>query len=104
VFIGSNFIPFFLDKHPDYAIVNIDKLTNSRSLENLREVSGHSCYNFVGETYNRGGQNELTNLEIAGRICSILDRETPLSRASGKCRSYCELISFVKDRAGLDRR
>jgi len=53
-----------------------------------------------GETYNIGGKNERTNNQIADTICSILDKKRP--RASGK--SYRDLLSFVKDRAGHDRR
>jgi dTDP-glucose 4,6-dehydratase len=53
-----------------------------------------------GETYNIGGRNERTNNEIANTICLLLDKENP--RKDGK--SYTEQISFVKDRAGHDRR
>ncbi|HEX8060203.1 MAG TPA: dTDP-glucose 4,6-dehydratase [Cyclobacteriaceae bacterium] len=53
-----------------------------------------------GETYNIGGSNERTNNQIADTICGILDKKRP--RASGK--SYKELLTFVKDRAGHDRR
>ncbi len=53
-----------------------------------------------GETYNIGGRNERDNIAIVTTICRILDRETP--RANG--RKYEELITFVKDRAGHDRR
>ncbi|HEY5918290.1 MAG TPA: dTDP-glucose 4,6-dehydratase [Chryseolinea sp.] len=53
-----------------------------------------------GETYNIGGRNERTNNQIAATICSLLDSERP--RSDGK--SYSEQISFVKDRAGHDRR
>jgi len=51
-----------------------------------------------GETYNIGGRNERTNIEIAEKICSILDTKVP------RDISYKELISFVEDRAGHDRR
>ncbi|MDR0677620.1 MAG: dTDP-glucose 4,6-dehydratase [Holosporaceae bacterium] len=54
----------------------------------------------IGETYNIGGRNERTNLQIAYKICDILDRKHP--RKSGK--RYSELITFVKDRLGHDRR
>jgi dTDP-glucose 4,6-dehydratase len=53
-----------------------------------------------GETYNIGGRNERTNLQIVDAICSILDSEKPNS--SGK--SYKDQITFVKDRAGHDKR
>jgi len=52
-----------------------------------------------GETYNIGGRNERNNLQIVDSICSILDREVP--RKEGK---YKDLVTFVKDRAGHDRR
>lgn len=53
-----------------------------------------------GETYNIGGRNERNNLQIVDTICSILDQMKPAK--SGK--SYKELITFVKDRAGHDKR
>lgn len=53
-----------------------------------------------GETYNIGGHNEKNNLEIVDAICSILDEKVPA--ADGK--SYKDLIVFVKDRPGHDRR
>lgn len=34
-FIGSNFIKFFLDKHPSYQSINLDKLTYAGSMENM---------------------------------------------------------------------
>jgi len=48
--------------------------------------------------YNIGGRNERTNLQIVDTICSILDERIP------KEKSYKELITFVEDRAGHDRR
>ncbi|MDO9266878.1 MAG: GDP-mannose 4,6-dehydratase, partial [Sulfurimonas sp.] len=86
----------------------------------------------IGEVYNIGGRNERTNLQIVDKICSILDEKVPLDcRASlvvtekSHCEeqsdaaihssviasatkqsisSYKELITFVEDRAGHDRR
>jgi dTDP-glucose 4,6-dehydratase len=51
-----------------------------------------------GEVYNIGGRNERNNNYIVNKICEILDEKVP----SGK--SYKELIRFVEDRAGHDRR
>ncbi|MCY1272661.1 dTDP-glucose 4,6-dehydratase [compost metagenome] len=53
-----------------------------------------------GETYNVGGWNEKTNLDVVHTLCDILDQERP--RPDG--RSYREQITFVKDRPGHDRR
>jgi len=53
-----------------------------------------------GETYNIGGWNEKPNIEVVRTLCSLLDELQP--RADGK--SYAEQITYVKDRAGHDRR
>jgi dTDP-glucose 4,6-dehydratase len=53
----------------------------------------------VGETYNIGGCNEKTNLEVVKTICQSLDHLRPL-----KDQSYADQITFVKDRPGHDRR
>lgn len=52
-----------------------------------------------GETYNIGGHNERTNLDLVHALCDIVDQK--LGRAAGSSRN---LISFVTDRPGHDRR
>ncbi|MBL8525347.1 MAG: dTDP-glucose 4,6-dehydratase [Betaproteobacteria bacterium] len=54
----------------------------------------------VGETYNVGGRNERTNLDVVNVICKLLDELKP--RADGK--SYAAQIEFVADRPGHDQR
>ena len=54
----------------------------------------------TGETYNVGGRNERTNLDVVHIVCSLLDELQP--RTDGK--SYSAQISFVKDRPGHDQR
>lgn len=54
----------------------------------------------AGESYNVGGKNERTNLQVVKAICDILDRLKP--RIDGS--SYHDLICFVTDRPGHDRR
>ncbi|WP_448144417.1 dTDP-glucose 4,6-dehydratase [Pseudomonas silesiensis] len=58
----------------------------------------------VGETYNIGGHNEKRNLEVVEAICELLDELVPLEVDRNQARSYKELITFVKDRPGHDRR
>lgn len=58
----------------------------------------------VGETYNIGGHNEKRNLEVVETICALLDELVPLESDPAQPRSYKELITFVKDRPGHDRR
>lgn len=53
----------------------------------------------IGKSYNIGGENERSNLELVQTLCEILDRIHP--RSAG---SYADLISFVEDRPGHDER
>jgi len=56
----------------------------------------------VGETYNIGGHNEKTNLEVVQAICDLLEELAP-GKPSG-IDKYRDLITFVKDRPGHDAR
>ena len=53
----------------------------------------------LGETYNIGGFNEWKNLDIVHLLCRIMDKK--LNRPEGES---AKLITFVKDRAGHDKR
>ena len=53
-----------------------------------------------GETYNVGGDNQKTNIEVVRRICALLDKKRP--KADGT--SYADQITYVTDRPGHDRR
>lgn len=54
----------------------------------------------LGDTYNVGGWNEKSNLDVVNTICIILDELRPKSDGS----SYASQITYVKDRPGHDRR
>ena len=54
----------------------------------------------IGEVYNIGGSCERTNLEVVKTLCDLLDKIKPLENGS----SYADLITFVKDRSGHDKR
>ncbi|MCA3692977.1 dTDP-glucose 4,6-dehydratase [Aquidulcibacter sp.] len=53
----------------------------------------------VGETYNVGGRNERTNMQVVHTLCDLLDSMAPHSNGS-----YRQLITFVADRPGHDQR
>ena len=55
-----------------------------------------------GETYNVGGNNEIKNIEVVQKICSILDELIPINNS--ELNSYSELITYVEDRPGHDVR
>lgn len=56
----------------------------------------------VGETYNIGGHNEKRNLEVVQTICELLEELAPQKPAG--VAHYSDLITFVQDRPGHDRR
>jgi dTDP-glucose 4,6-dehydratase len=56
----------------------------------------------VGETYNIGGNNEIQNIEVVRKVCSILDELIPNKLNS--VSSFSELITYTKDRPGHDVR
>jgi dTDP-glucose 4,6-dehydratase len=54
----------------------------------------------IGQTYNIGGRNELKNLDVVNTICAVLDDVRP----NDPVVPHRELIKFVADRPGHDRR
>lgn len=56
-----------------------------------------------GEVYNIGGLNEKTNIEIVHTLCDTLNELSPISE-NNDIENYRELITFVEDRPGHDRR
>jgi dTDP-glucose 4,6-dehydratase len=62
----------------------------------LREVLARGR---PGETYNIGGSSERKNLDVVKAVCALLDEAKPHRK-----KDHGELISFVKDRPGHDRR
>jgi dTDP-glucose 4,6-dehydratase len=56
----------------------------------------------IGQTYNIGGHNEVANIDVVNAICDILDELVP--EKLGSLNSYRDLISFVADRPGHDKR
>jgi len=69
-FIGSNFVPYFLQKYPEYRIINLDLLTYAGSLENLKEVENHPRHIFIkGDICDRKVVEEIFNeYDIRGVI------------------------------------
>ena len=51
-FIGSNFVPYFTQKYPEYEIINLDKLTYAGNLNNLKECEGMLNYIFSVKSKN----------------------------------------------------
>jgi dTDP-glucose 4,6-dehydratase len=61
-FIGSNFVRYLLKEHPDYKVINLDKLTYSGNLENLKDLAENPNYTFVqGDILDGGLITSLLN-------------------------------------------
>jgi dTDP-glucose 4,6-dehydratase len=56
----------------------------------------------VGETYNIGGNNEKTNIEVVKKVCDILDKK--IDKKPKNIKSFSDLIVHVSDRPGHDMR
>ncbi|HBE91155.1 MAG TPA: dTDP-glucose 4,6-dehydratase [Gammaproteobacteria bacterium] len=54
----------------------------------------------IGETYNIGGHNEVTNLDVVNTLCAVLDKREPAADGI----SHADRITFVSDRPGHDMR
>ncbi len=64
-FIGSNFVPYFLEQHPVYRIINLDLLTYAGSLDNLKEIAGHPRNLFI--------QGDIRDRQLVDRIFTEYD-------------------------------
>jgi len=59
-FIGSNFVRYILQKHPDWQVVNLDRLTYAGNLENLKDIRSDSRYRFIlGDIADREPMDKL---------------------------------------------
>lgn len=64
-FIGSNFVPYFLKKYPEYKIINLDKLTYAGNLDNLKECETMLNYTFV--------QGDICDAELIEKLFKEYD-------------------------------
>lgn len=84
-FIGSNFIRYYMKRHPDVEIVNLDKLTYAGRLENLQDIADNKNYTFIkGDVCNASDVKKAmqhANLVVHFAAESHVDRsiEDPLS-------------------------
>jgi dTDP-glucose 4,6-dehydratase len=69
-FIGSNFIHYWLEKHPEDEIFNVDKLTYAGNLENLKEVESNPKYHFIKADIN--DKSSLDHLIKSQKINKIV--------------------------------
>ena len=64
-FIGSNFVPYFLESNSNIHLVNLDALTYAGDLANLKEIEGHSRYTFI--------EGDICDRELIEKIFKTYD-------------------------------
>ena len=89
-FIGSHVVRLFVNKYPDYRIVNLDKLTYAGNLENLKDVESKDNYTFV--------KADVADLEEMRRIISEykIDGVIHLAAESHVDRSIKDPFTFAR--------
>jgi dTDP-glucose 4,6-dehydratase len=87
-FIGSNFIRYWLDQHPDDSITNIDALTYSGNIENLSDISSDSRYTFV--------QGDICDNDLAYEVVDNADLVVHFAAESHVDRSIEGALPFIR--------
>lgn len=88
-FIGSNFVLYMLQQHPDYQIVNVDALTYAGNLENLKSIENHPNHKFV--------KADITDVQAMDALFSQgVDVVVNFAAESHVDRSILEPEVFVK--------
>lgn len=87
-FIGSNFILYWLKKHPEDSIVNFDKLTYAGNLENLKQVEHNPNYSFV--------KGDICDPDMVNQYMAGIDTVVHFAAESHVDRSIMDPLTFVK--------
>jgi dTDP-glucose 4,6-dehydratase len=87
-FIGSNFIRFWLEKHPSDQIVNLDCLTYAGHLESLTDIEGNPNYSFV--------KGDISDAVLVNELVSKVDLIVHFAAETHVDRSVLDPLIFVK--------
>ncbi|HIH08566.1 MAG TPA: dTDP-glucose 4,6-dehydratase [Candidatus Diapherotrites archaeon] len=87
-FIGSNFIRYLAETHPETEIVNLDKLTYAGNLENLRDLKGNKNYSFI--------KGDICDKKVVAKAMKGCDVVVNFAAESHVDRSIEEPASFIK--------
>ncbi len=86
-FIGSNFIHYWLEKHPKDEIINFDKLTYAGNLENLKQVESRPNYKFI--------KGDIANINDVSQAMKGVDIVVNFAAESHVDRSILDPSPFV---------
>lgn len=87
-FIGSNFVRFLLRERPGLSIINLDKLSYSGNLENLKGIEGHPCYRFV--------RGDICDALLVAELLAEADAVVHMAAESHVDRSIMDAGPFIQ--------
>ena len=87
-FIGSNFIHCLIEKHPDYKIVNLDKLTYAGRLENLKDIEKNPNYRFI--------KGDICDARIVADAMKGCDAVINFAAETHVDRSIADATAFIR--------
>ncbi len=87
-FIGSHFVKYWLEKHREGAVVNLDKLTYAGNLENLREVMGSPRHRFI--------RGDIRNAAVLKKALRGVDGVVHLAAETHVDRSILDAGAFIQ--------
>ncbi|MCX6802008.1 MAG: dTDP-glucose 4,6-dehydratase [Candidatus Diapherotrites archaeon] len=87
-FIGSNFIKYYMERHPQDKIVNLDKLTYAGRMENLKELKGNKNYEFI--------KGDVCNLKSVAKAMKGANKVVHFAAESHVDRSIKDPFVFLK--------
>ena len=87
-FIGSHVVRLFVNKYPDYNIINLDKLTYAGNLENLKDVVDNKNYRFV--------QGDICDRDLVNDLVKQVDLIVHFAAESHVDRSIADSFDFIK--------
>jgi len=86
-FIGSNFIRHMISEHPNYRIINLDKVTYSGNIHNLKEIERNQNYTFV--------QGDICNFSLVKELMGKVNYVINFAAESHVDKSFHESIDFT---------
>lgn len=87
-FIGSNFVRLILGKHPDYKVINLDKLTYAGNLDNLKDLEADERYRFV--------QGDICDADVVDGVMDGVDAVVNFAAESHVDRSIGGPADFIQ--------
>lgn len=87
-FIGSNFIHYWLNAHPDDQIINLDKLTYAGHIESLKDIEGKPNYQFI--------KGDICDEDVVKKVMEGVDIVVHFAAESHVDRSIIDPLEFVR--------